>query len=574
MSLMESSDLNSIATFVQTKDAKRISHWDVTLAVSLAAKTGNREVFMVMMEFAKQRGLAVLEILSFIDGGDEYPTLFLPFLFGHESVAMEMLSLIDDQVCSSIDKDNYLLHATVRGGNLALCKCVLDRRRENVNLAWQQQTPLHLASSLGFVSVAELLLQHGACLEYEDSSYLAQFQVSCLPPAIFQGHIDMVKFLISKGANVNIAGLRQPADLYQRMITPLEAAIECQNLSIVRCMLQNNARMNPHSQLKPSFSNNGILQLFEEYGIYTKFIYSTDRKDMSLTCWRSCFEYDTDVKFPGDCIQLENLYVMRLMFENGVEAVRRSLQEEILELYFDKANDVHDQYFELYVAFLERWYFLSDDRSYAASTCLLPSRTIVLNRVLFSCIWKDLKKMKECSAITLKKIAFLFDHGANPNMRLQVTHSLLQHLYVEFHCAEYLSALLDVFIAYGYDTNGAVIETQTTLLMTVVEEGESLTLQHLQQRNELVAKLLQADARVDMADRKSKTALHHFVSRIVKLKSKLRAMKAVTRNKTQALDADLFRQLITAGGDLQAVDEHGESAQVLIEKYNLTWLRP
>lgn len=50
--------------------------------------------------------------------------------------------------------------------------------------------------------------------------------------------------------------------------------------------------------------------------------------------------------------------------------------------------------------------------------------------------------------------------------------------------------ILDVFLAYGFGINHTCFGSRMTLLMDVVSEGKSLAITHLQDRNELVAKLI------------------------------------------------------------------------------------
>jgi hypothetical protein len=79
---------------------------------------------------------------------------------------------------------------------------------------------------------------------------------------------------------------------------------------------------------------------------------------------------------------------------------------------------------------------------------------------------------------------------------------------------------------------------------------------------------------VNLTDGDGKTALHHFVGRISSIKDRMRVIKAINGDMLQAFDADLFQQLVRAGGDLQAVvEQHRDSVQVIMDKSNLAWSR-
>lgn len=67
----------------------------------------------------------------------------------------------------------------------------------NVNFQTEetQETALTLACCGGFLEVAQYLIDHGADIELGASTPMME--------AAQEGHIDIVKFLISKGANIH-----------------------------------------------------------------------------------------------------------------------------------------------------------------------------------------------------------------------------------------------------------------------------------------------------------------------------------------------------------------------------------
>ena len=74
-----------------------------------------------------------------------------------------------------------------------------------------KRTPLHWASDYGQVDVLNFLVSKGANIEAKDA-----FGITPLLAAVYEGHDNAVRFLVSKGANKNVKG---PDGM-----TPLEAA--------------------------------------------------------------------------------------------------------------------------------------------------------------------------------------------------------------------------------------------------------------------------------------------------------------------------------------------------------------
>lgn len=71
-------------------------------------------------------------------------------------------------------------------------------------MSWQHVTILHDMAQKGFIDKAELLISHGADLDALDEEY----QSTPLGLASRWGHTEMVKFLLSKGADPGKAGAR------------------------------------------------------------------------------------------------------------------------------------------------------------------------------------------------------------------------------------------------------------------------------------------------------------------------------------------------------------------------------
>ena len=99
--------------------------------------------------------------------------------------------------------------------------------------------PVVLSESLfaairkGFKSIAELLLDNGADIEYEDPTYGRPLHVT-----VEYGNLDLVKFLLGRGADINSErGLK---NTYQRC-GALQSAASCGDLPMVRFLVENGA---------------------------------------------------------------------------------------------------------------------------------------------------------------------------------------------------------------------------------------------------------------------------------------------------------------------------------------------
>ena len=82
----------------------------------------------------------------------------------------------------------------------------------------------------GNLEVVTYLLENGADLEAIDSSSGSQ----ALHGSVFENQIEIVKYLISKKANINF---------YNRNgLMPIHLAAGCHNLDLVKVLLENGAQ--------------------------------------------------------------------------------------------------------------------------------------------------------------------------------------------------------------------------------------------------------------------------------------------------------------------------------------------
>ena len=69
-------------------------------------------------------------------------------------------------------------------------------------MSWHHVTILHDMAVKGFIDKAELLIKHGAVIDPVDEEY----QSTPLGMAARWGHVEMVEYLLSKGADPNKSG--------------------------------------------------------------------------------------------------------------------------------------------------------------------------------------------------------------------------------------------------------------------------------------------------------------------------------------------------------------------------------
>jgi len=96
-----------------------------------------------------------------------------------------------------------LLHIMAKNGQTAICRLVLgDRMETNINLKnCQSQTALYLAAQEGHDEVVRLLLEKGA-----DVNTQGGWSGNALQGAAYGGHEVVVQLLLEKGADVNAQG--------------------------------------------------------------------------------------------------------------------------------------------------------------------------------------------------------------------------------------------------------------------------------------------------------------------------------------------------------------------------------
>jgi hypothetical protein len=135
---------------------------------------------------------------------------------------------------------------------------------------------------------------------------------------------------------------------------------------------------------------------------------------------------------------------------------------------------VIDEYFDLFAALLEMWNFPLDERDCAISICKSPNMTNVPSRVLFSRLCGE-ACLYQATAISLHYFLdmvpmLIFDSRQNTHCCNKPISSIIARNFYP------------LYSMFSWRMNGASVESQSTLLIDVVEESCSTAAHHLQQR--------------------------------------------------------------------------------------------
>ncbi|MCR9228449.1 MAG: ankyrin repeat domain-containing protein [Flavobacteriaceae bacterium] len=93
-------------------------------------------------------------------------------------------------------------------------------------------TPLHAATTHGHFEIIDLLLEHGADINFESGEVLS-FSRTPLAIACYQGDTEMAEYLIARGAGIDLM-----SGLYGN---PVHAAIQANNLILLKFLLNIGA---------------------------------------------------------------------------------------------------------------------------------------------------------------------------------------------------------------------------------------------------------------------------------------------------------------------------------------------
>ena len=177
--------------------------------------------------------IRLAEMLAFFGFIKKSCVLFV--LFRKNFVTLQNNSINMMKIYSK--KDDELLEACYSGDIETVKKFILDNEDENiftyspgVNTAdgWNETT-LHYACKGGHVDIIKFLIQHGCNIDS-----IARFGRTPLQLACRYEKLDAVRVLLENGADVN--GLRKEN-------TPLNTACYFNNLDIVKVLIENGANL-------------------------------------------------------------------------------------------------------------------------------------------------------------------------------------------------------------------------------------------------------------------------------------------------------------------------------------------
>jgi ankyrin repeat protein len=158
------------------------------------------------------------------------------------------------------------------------------------------ETPLHVASRMGFVEVARILLKHGADIEARDRN-----DWSPLERATTKGHVEVTRVLLEHGANVSAQdkGRRTPLYLASVHGKPAVAQVLLRHGADMKARIKNNETALHHAGVKEA------AQILLEHGADANALEIRNRTPLHFAS-----EYG-------------RVGVVRVLFEHGVDANAR-----------------------------------------------------------------------------------------------------------------------------------------------------------------------------------------------------------------------------------------------------------
>ena len=131
-----------------------------------------------------------------------------------------------------LSPEEIIFHNAARAGQIEILKANLHKI--NINSrdgSGFQQTALHKAVWDGHIQVVKFLVRNGAEIDAKNQNDATPLYI-----AAQEGQLDVVKFLIEKGANVD--------EKQKDGFTPLHVAAEKRRLEVVKYLTENGANIN------------------------------------------------------------------------------------------------------------------------------------------------------------------------------------------------------------------------------------------------------------------------------------------------------------------------------------------
>ncbi|KAL8925653.1 MAG: hypothetical protein Q9208_003336 [Pyrenodesmia sp. 3 TL-2023] len=197
-------------------------YWGEHCRATFATGTDSR-LFQMIRDFMLENASISLSFTGWLEDAQEYAKI-LP---RHHPMKRKLSAV----AC----QDQTLLFTLCVFGLANLLRQVLDAFTLDLNGKNDSgQTGLYLACSIGHLTVARILLEHGADINVSGGRLGKPLQAAC-----FEGHTDIVQLLIVNGADTKSRGLFHNA---------LQAAAKGNHEDIAMVLLQSGFEMNSQSE--------------------------------------------------------------------------------------------------------------------------------------------------------------------------------------------------------------------------------------------------------------------------------------------------------------------------------------
>ncbi|XP_072907052.1 ankyrin repeat and SOCS box protein 3 [Hemitrygon akajei] len=198
---------------------------DTCSAAGLAARKGNVELLKALIKKGHSLDIA--------DNRGWYP---IHEAASHKTLKCLRLLLQAGSLTSGVELKTFegetALHLAAKHGHLKIVQILLQAGANPNAITNENVTPLFLATEKGHIAVIRTLLKYGARINGSHSACLW----SVVHQAAYQGHLEVLKFLLEKGAD------RESMDDYG--ITPLFLAAQYGKLESLRILVQHGGNVN------------------------------------------------------------------------------------------------------------------------------------------------------------------------------------------------------------------------------------------------------------------------------------------------------------------------------------------
>lgn len=248
------------------------------------------------------------------------------------------------------------LTESVKARNLKIIQMLIDKNADlnirPVGHTLKDYTPLMKAAEIGYIKIMELLLNNGAnvcALTFDKINVLAQ--------AVEGKQMEVVKFLVSRGVNVNTGGK-----------LPLMFAYENADENMIDYLLMNGAKPTAKADsFDYNYHSHKFISAFHQVVSPTNSIIYKTSKPLQMRTIRKFLKTGMDINATDnygqtalhvavtDCGARKNIEVVKLLLANGIDinavsrtgdsalcvALRYSRNEPVVGLLIDNGADIN-----------------------------------------------------------------------------------------------------------------------------------------------------------------------------------------------------------------------------------------